>query len=788
VGRVNASLRALRRGYVRIGEHLRRSVAAYGVLLISLLLTALAYYYVRQNVEAQNHLRFDETTQLTQQAIERRTKAYLDAMFGARGLFYASRSVTRQEWDNYVEGIEPDKRYDGLQALSYAERVEPDEREAFSRRAQREGLPPLHPDLVPGGERRVYFPITYIGPLDAANQERLYYDFYADPVHREAMDQARDTGEPQATKMVNVLTEAPPSHSADLALRSGFVVYLPIYQKDQPLGTVAERRRALQGFIVGSFISDELLDGIFKGSFDPAIDFEVYDGASTTSSPLLYDRDSTKRAGERGNEPLFSKESHVEVAGHEWSLYFATLPRFEKGAESKLPAFVLANGVAVSLVLFGITWILVRSRTRVEVANKELETFYHSVEQELRMARRIQHALLPKDLPELEGWQIAYHYQPAREVGGDFYDFLRFEDGQVGLVIGDVSGKGMAAALVMANTQSVLRAIARRRGITPGQVLEEANELMCAYIPPNMFVTCFYGVLDPESGRLVYANAGHDPPCERHDSRVDELRARGMPLGLMPGMLYEQKETVLAAGDNLLFYSDGLVEAHDPKGEMFGFPRLQGLIEAHRSGDPSLNDFLLSELTRFTGKNWYQEDDITLLSLERSKVSVSDRETPLRSDVAGDNRNRRILTDVALPSERGNERRAVEEVARAVSGLGLPEKSLERLKTAVAEATMNAMEHGNKYNPDVPVKIQVWLLEERLLVRIIDRGSAPLSSSTKEVPDLEAKLESMQTPRGWGLFLIQKMVDEIRVSANPDHHTIELVMHLGGGEDGSQAP
>jgi serine phosphatase RsbU (regulator of sigma subunit)/anti-sigma regulatory factor (Ser/Thr protein kinase) len=620
------------------------------------------------------------------------------------------------------------------------------------------------------------------------------------------MDQARDTGAPQATKMVDVLTEAPPSHSADLALRSGFVVYLPIYQKDQPLGTVTERRRALQGYIVGSFISDELLDGIFKGSFDPAIDFEVYDGASTTSSPLLYDRDGTKRAGERGEESLFSKESHVEVAGHEWSLYFATLPKFEKGAESTLPAFVLANGVAVSLVLFGITWVLVRSRTRVErtskdleasnqelevtnkeleVANKELETYYHSAEQELRMARRIQHALLPKDLPELEGWQIAYHYQPAREVGGDFYDFLRFEDGQVGLVIGDVSGKGMAAALVMANTQSVLRAIARRRGITPGQVLEEANELMCAYIPPNTFVTCFYGVLNSESGRFRYANAGHDPPYKRHESQVDELRARGMPLGLMPSMFYEEDETSLVAGDDLLFYSDGLVEAHDPKGEMFGFPRLQGLIEAHRSTDSLRIGFLLSELTRFTGKNWYQEDDITLVSLERSKVSVSDRETPLRSDVAGDNRNRRILTDFALPSERGNERRAMEEVAKAVSGLGLPEKSLERLKTAVAEATMNAMEHGNRYNPDVPVKIEVWLLEERLLVRIIDRGSAPLPSSMKEVPDLETKLEGMQTPRGWGLFLIQRMVDEIRVSGNPDHHTIELVMYLGGGEDGS---
>jgi serine phosphatase RsbU (regulator of sigma subunit) len=450
-------------------------------------------------------------------------------------------------------------------------------------------------------------------------------------VHREAMDRARDTGTPRATKMIYVLTDAPQGDNADLALRPGFVVYLPIYQKGVPLGTVAERRRALQGFIVGRFVSDELLNGIFKGSFDPAIDFEVYEGEDTASSPLLYDRDGIKRAGEKGGDSLFSKESRVEVAGREWSLYFATLPRFEKGAESNIPAFVLASGIAVSLLLFGITWILVRSRTRVEraskdledanrgleVANKELETFYHSVEQELRMARRIQHALLPKDLPELEGWKIAYHYQPAREVGGDFYDFLRLDDGWVGLVIGDVSGKGIAASLVMANTQSVLRAVAQRGGITPGQALAQANEVLYAYMPPNTFVTCFYGVLDPESGRFVYANAGHDLPCERHDGRVDELRARGMPLGLMPGMLYQEEEAVLAAGDDLLFYSDGLVEAHDPEGEMFGFPRLQGLVRTHRSGGSSLIGFLLSELSRFTGDDWEQEDDITLVTLER---------------------------------------------------------------------------------------------------------------------------------------------------------------------------
>src|ERR687896_2622807 len=143
-------MKALRWGLDHLGQHLRYGGAAYGVLVISLLLTALAWYYVRQNVEAQTHARFDDTTQAIQEAIERRTKAYVDAMFGARGLFYASESVTRGEWDNYVEGIEPNTRFEGLQALSYAERVESKEREAFARRAQQEGLPELRPDLVPG--------------------------------------------------------------------------------------------------------------------------------------------------------------------------------------------------------------------------------------------------------------------------------------------------------------------------------------------------------------------------------------------------------------------------------------------------------------------------------------------------------------------------------------------------------------------------------------------------------------------------------------------------------------
>jgi serine phosphatase RsbU (regulator of sigma subunit) len=250
-----------------------------------------------------------------------------------------------------------------------------------------------------------------------------------------------------------------------------------------------------------------------------------------------------------------------------------------------------------------------------EIREREL------VEQELKVARSIQQASLPQEVPILEGWEITPYYQPAREVGGDFYDFHPLSEGRLGLVVGDATGKGVPAALVMSTTCGMLQLAARALGSpTPGEVLEQVNETLVARIPSNTFVTCFYAILDPKSGTLRYANAGHDLPyLRRVGGDAEELRARGMPLGLIPGMNYEQKEIVLEEGEAALFYSDGMVEAHDSQGELFGFPRLRGLVAKHGQ-ERSLEEALLEDLYTFVGEGWEQEDDITLLTLRRSRI------------------------------------------------------------------------------------------------------------------------------------------------------------------------
>jgi serine phosphatase RsbU (regulator of sigma subunit)/anti-sigma regulatory factor (Ser/Thr protein kinase) len=396
-------------------------------------------------------------------------------------------------------------------------------------------------------------------------------------------------------------------------------------------------------------------------------------------------------------------------------------------------------------------------------------------EQELRVATLIQQQFLPRQLPDLPDWQVAAYYGPARAVGGDFYDFIELADGRIGIVVGDVTDKGVPAALVMARTHSILRGDAPRL-VSPAKVLEHANDLLVAEMPEKMFVTCLYLVLDPATGRVVYANAGHNLPYVRTAEGVIEFRATGMPLGLMPGMVYEEREAVIGPGDNVLLYSDGLVEAHDPSGAMYGFPRLRADLATDLAGSELLDE-LLDRLHAFTGRGWEQEDDITLVALRRSAGAG----TAVASDHPADET---ILLEFELPGAPGNERTAMDRVAQAVGPLGLQPARLERLKTAVSEATMNAIEYGSGSDPEVPVGIVVASLNGEVRVRITDRAmGGPIPGDEAEQPDLEAKLAGLQKARGWGLFLIRSMVDRVDVIPGDGRQTVTLTMALKGDND-----
>jgi serine phosphatase RsbU (regulator of sigma subunit)/anti-sigma regulatory factor (Ser/Thr protein kinase) len=399
-------------------------------------------------------------------------------------------------------------------------------------------------------------------------------------------------------------------------------------------------------------------------------------------------------------------------------------------------------------------------------------------EQELKVAQLIQQQFLPRELPKLDQWQVAAYYGPARVVGGDFYDFIDLGEGRIGVVVGDVTDKGVPAALVMARTHSILRAEAPRL-VAPAALRARATHHHLAAMPEKMLGTCLYMVLEPATGRVVYANAGHNLPYVRTASGVIELRATGMPLGLLPGMPYDEKEAAISPGDSMLLYSDGIVEAHSDQGEMYGFGRLRSDVETDLAGT-ELIDRLLERLRAFTGKGWEQEDDITMVALRRSAGDGTFGEAAPGAT---------MLAEFELPGALGNERVAMDRVAEAVAPLRLPTATMERLKTAVSETAMNAIEYGSLASPDVPIRIRVERHAERLTVRITDEGrGGPIPDpATAEQPDLDAKLAGLQKARGWGLFLIQQMVDHVEIARDGDRQTVVLSVDLGGGTDAQSA-
>ena len=240
--------------------------------------------------------------------------------------------------------------------------------------------------------------------------------------------------------------------------------------------------------------------------------------------------------------------------------------------------------------------------------------------QELLLAGRMQASLLPESVPLINGWQLAAYWRPARETSGDFYDFIEFPDGRIGLVLADVTDKGMGAALYMALSRTLLRTYATEYLMRPDMVLRMVNQRILADTHGGLFITLFYGVLDPANGMLVYCNAGHHPPFmvrAELEASTDLLTRTGIPLGVNDDATWESREVRIHPGDLLLLYSDGVIEAQNVDKELFGEGRVLDIIRAYLSRQArDVEEALLSGVRDFAG-DAPQFDDITLMVIKR---------------------------------------------------------------------------------------------------------------------------------------------------------------------------
>lgn len=250
-----------------------------------------------------------------------------------------------------------------------------------------------------------------------------------------------------------------------------------------------------------------------------------------------------------------------------------------------------------------------------QIRNEEVMT------RELMMAGKIQADILPEEPPTLPGWDFAARLEPAHETSGDFYDFIPLTDHKWGLVVADVTDKGMGAALFMALSSTLIRTYANRFPTLPGLTLRTVSERILSDTRGGMFVTSFFGVLEPLTGRFIYANAGHPPGYIIHSKpgkeSIDRLRPTGMALGVSDQAQWRQKIARFSSGDVLVLYTDGITEAQDPSGTFFDEDRLVDVVLSHSSGSAAdILDALLEDVRRFVGKT-SRQDDIALIVARR---------------------------------------------------------------------------------------------------------------------------------------------------------------------------
>jgi PAS domain S-box-containing protein len=345
---------------------LRRTWLPYITLVSTLVFTLLSSYNAATTAKAKDELRFDAEVERTQEDIKNRLETYITLLRGTSGLFAASNEVRKQEFNAYVQRLQLQKRYSGIQGIGFAIRIKAEEITQLVVRMEKEGnqnftLRPQQPI------RNEYYPIIYLEPLNKRNQAAIGYDMFSEIQRRLAMEQARDTGAPAASGRVTLVQEIEEKKQA------GFLIYVPIYRDKTMPDTLAERRKELLGFVYSPFRADDFIKGIFTKSNKPNINFAIYDTTVTTALNLLHNSQDVN-LGKANQGGYFTKFKNLDIAGRTWRIIFTSSPEMDRDLEIRQIPYFLVGGVLLSLLLFFITRSLVRARLEAEKSEKRFRT------------------------------------------------------------------------------------------------------------------------------------------------------------------------------------------------------------------------------------------------------------------------------------------------------------------------------------------------------------------------------------------------------------------------------
>lgn len=413
-----------------------REKIAWFILIFDLIITILFWNSVNATVFQDARTRFSFRAENICAAIQERMMTYEQVLAGGIGLFKASDVVARSEWKIFVETLQIEKRFPGIQGIGFSLKIEPDVKEKHIQQVQAEGFPDYK--IKPEGEREIYTSIIYLEPFNIRNRRAFGYDMFSQSVRREAMERARDTGETSISGKVILVQET------DEDVQSGFLVYLPLYKQEMPLETIEQRRKALLGYVYSPFRAEDLMHGILgPGAED--IDLEVYDGTEISGSALMYDSDGTPRWKEdtQGSDskknPMFRQDKTLNFYGHPWTLLFSSLPGFEKSLDNHQATFVLILGGIFSLLCFlVIHGAFTTRRQAVQYANEMHRKLEENIK-ELQHHRDHLEDLVAKRTLELEQSRSRLHHADklstlGKLVGSVAHEFNNPLFGVIGLV------------------------------------------------------------------------------------------------------------------------------------------------------------------------------------------------------------------------------------------------------------------------------------------------------------------------------------------------------------------